>query len=121
MSFLKCRTVFFCFVVSMVGGCINHRTDVIPPVTRAQKDFDGIRFLHEKGRSSQLVQKAQKFLDVYPEEELVRPVKYYLALNCERLGQKDVARKYFQEIIKLYPSSGWSELARSHLKTMDDR
>ena len=103
----------------MFIGCARSSSHFIEPITPSQRDFYEIRTLHEKGRSRELLVKAQSFLSAYPQDELARPVRYYTAFHSNLLGQRDVARKYYQELVTLYPSSGWAQLAESSLKSMD--
>ena len=98
-----------------------HRPSVsIEPITKAQKSFYKIRTLHEKGKSKAVVSKAKSFLSAFPDDELSRPVQYYLALHSERLGQKDLARKYYHKVVDRYPGSGWAQLAEASLKAMNE-
>ncbi len=99
-------------------GCASQRP-VLKPITREQKAFCAVRALHEKGKSRRVVEKAQDFLKNYPAGDLAIPVKYYLALNDEKLGDRESAKKLLLEIIKGYPASGWAELAESNLKSME--
>jgi tol-pal system protein YbgF len=40
---------------------------------------------------------------------------YKLALSRERLGQKDAAKKTFEDLVKRFPNSGEAQLARERL------
>lgn len=104
-----------------VAGCSQHSKVGMKPLTASQKSFVQIKALHERGKSREIVRKAQDYLSAFPDEDLARPVRYYLALHTERLGDKDMARRRYEEIVKLYPKTRWSQLARSNLKTMNRR
>lgn len=101
-----------------MAGCMNERP-VIKPMTGEQKAFCGVRLLHEKEKPRRVIQEAQDFLKNYPAGDLVLPVKYYMAVNYEKLGERRSAKKVFLEIIESYPASGWAELAESNMRSME--
>jgi tol-pal system protein YbgF len=46
---------------------------------------------------------------------------YKLALSQDRLGQKDAAKKTFEDLVKRFPNSGEAQLARERLGTTKRR
>ena len=100
-------------------GCANHRP-TLEPISREQKAFYRVRALHEKGKSRQTLKAADEFLKQYPAGDLSVPVKYYRAVNQQQLGDRESAKRLFREIIAEQPESGWTELAESNLKSMED-
>lgn len=112
--------IFFLLIgICLVTGCANHRP-TLEPISREQEQFYEIRALHEKGESREALKGAEQFLKRYPSGILSMPVKYYAAVNQQRIGNLEPAKRLFREIAETRPESGWTELAESNLKSMED-
>ncbi|OGW69975.1 MAG: hypothetical protein A2036_04460 [Omnitrophica bacterium GWA2_50_21] len=112
--------IFFLLIgLNLVTGCANHRPN-LEPISREQKAFYRVRALHEKGESRETLEAAERFLKRYPSGILSMPVKYYAAVNQQRIGNLELAKQLFREIAETRPESGWTELAESNLKSMGD-
>jgi len=51
----------------------------------------------------------------WPQGDKVPAALYKLALSRDRLGQKDAAKKTFEDLVKRFPNSGEAQLARERL------
>lgn len=110
-------------MVWMAGtsACAGRLAPPLASMTRSQEEFLRIRELSEKGRSKDFLSRAEAFLAAERDQELVRPVLYYVARYHERSGDAERAVAGYNEIIKRYPDSGWAELAESSLNLLKER
>jgi tol-pal system protein YbgF len=56
-----------------------------------------------------------KVEESWPQGDKVPAALYKLALSRDRLGQKDAAKKAFEDLVKRFPNSGEAQLARERL------
>ena len=69
----------------------------------AQSQFDSAGVAYAKVEES------------WPQGDKVPAALYKLALSRDRLGQKDAAKKTFEDLVKRFPNSGEAQLARERL------
>ena len=105
----------------LASGCSRHsKVPSVIPITDTQAVFFEIKELHNRNESERLIQRGEMFIETEPPAELARPVLYYVAYHLAQVGELNLSRLRYKEIIETYPDTAWSKLAKVNLRRMEE-
>jgi hypothetical protein len=108
-----------CLLVGFGAGCRKDVSFHDESLTEVQREFFAIRSLHEAEKERQVIERGERFLQWVQDAELRRPVQYFVAVNAERLGLTEEARKYYRRLVNEGRESRWADLARESLASLE--
>ncbi|MDA2934757.1 6-pyruvoyl-tetrahydropterin synthase-related protein [Acidobacteria bacterium AH-259-D05] len=76
--------------------------------------------LYRLERYNEAAQALRVFVNQFPESVHAPEATYHVGLCHENLGQTQLAKKYFEEVLTSFPDTRWSNFARTRLNSLND-